>query len=171
LFSLRLLSENRFTLFGRRSSAVFCVDLTALQTAQLTRLNRNRINRFYQAFRQRIFMGCRRRDVYVWRCESRWEFVWSKVNSDGWPGYDGLVELGFGHMRVNHSKQEFVRNSVHINGIEGFGAWQKWDWQSLRASLLIPFICILKKLNVDTIIGMQTKKKSWLTIAWDKNPP
>jgi len=38
------------------------------------------------------------------------------INSDVWPGYDGLVELGFGHVRVNHSKDEFVRNGVHING-------------------------------------------------------
>jgi len=42
------------------------------------------------------------------------------INSGGWPGYDGLVELGFGHVRVNHSKDEFVRNGVHINGIEWF---------------------------------------------------
>jgi len=38
------------------------------------------------------------------------------INSDGWPGYDGLVELGFGHVRVNHSKDEFIRNGAHING-------------------------------------------------------
>jgi len=36
----------------------FSVDLMALQTAQLTRLNRNTINRFYAALRQRIFMTC-----------------------------------------------------------------------------------------------------------------
>jgi len=33
----------------------FSVDLTVLQAAQLTRLNRNTINRFHAALRQRIF--------------------------------------------------------------------------------------------------------------------
>jgi len=146
----------------------FSVDLTALQTAQLTRLNRNTINRFYQAFRQRIFMACeeempmsgvvevdeslfgarrvkgkRGRGAYgkttVFGIFERDGKVYTQIvsncskatlqaiirgkvdpdtviNSDGWPGYDGLVELGFGHVRVNHSKQEFVRNGVHING-------------------------------------------------------
>jgi len=42
------------------------------------------------------------------------------INSDGWRGYNGLVELGYGHFRVDHSKDEFARNGVHINGIEGF---------------------------------------------------
>ena len=36
------------------------------------------------------------------------------VNSDGWLGYDGLVDLG--HFRV--SKDAFAKGAVH--GIEGF---------------------------------------------------
>ena len=36
----------------------FSADLTALQTAELTDLNRNTINRFYLAFRERIFIAC-----------------------------------------------------------------------------------------------------------------
>ena len=44
----------------------------------------------------------------------------SVVNSDGWRGYNGLVDLGYGHYRVDHSKDEFARGRVHINGIEGF---------------------------------------------------
>ena len=42
------------------------------------------------------------------------------INSDSWRGYNGLVDLGYGHFRVDHSKDEFARNGVHINGIEGF---------------------------------------------------
>lgn len=42
------------------------------------------------------------------------------INSDGWRGYNGLVELGYGHVKVNHSRREFARGSTHINGIEGF---------------------------------------------------
>ena len=42
------------------------------------------------------------------------------INSDSWRGYNGLVGLGYGHYRVDHSKDEFTRGRVHINGIEGF---------------------------------------------------
>ena len=51
------------------------------------------------------------------------------INSDGWRGYDGLVDLGYGHFRVNHSKDEFVRGAAHINGIEGF-----WGLAKVRLS-------------------------------------
>lgn len=47
------------------------------------------------------------------------------VNSDGLRGYNGLVDLGYGHFRVDHSKDEFARGSVHINGIEGFWGMAK----------------------------------------------
>ena len=40
--------------------------------------------------------------------------------SDGWRGYNGLVDLGYGHFRVDHSRDEFTKGTVHINGIEGF---------------------------------------------------
>ena len=42
------------------------------------------------------------------------------INSDGWDGYDGLVDLGYGHFRVDHSNDEFGKGAVQINGIEGF---------------------------------------------------
>ncbi len=43
------------------------------------------------------------------------------INSDGWRGYNGLVDMGYGHMRVDHGKDEFARpDGTHINGIEGF---------------------------------------------------
>ena len=43
------------------------------------------------------------------------------VHSDGWGGYDGLVDLGYRkHYRVNHGHNEFARGKSHINGIENF---------------------------------------------------
>ena len=42
------------------------------------------------------------------------------INSDGWRGYHGLVDLGYGHVRVDHARDEFTTGTVHINGIEGF---------------------------------------------------
>ena len=53
----------------------------------------------------------------------------SIINSDGWRGYDGLIDLGYGHFRVNHSKDEFARGKIHINGIEGF-----WGMAKVRLS-------------------------------------
>ena len=47
------------------------------------------------------------------------------VNSDGWRGYNGLVDRGYGHFRVDHSCDEFARGPVHINGIEGFWGMAK----------------------------------------------
>ena len=32
----------------------------------------------------------------------------------------GRVDLGYGHVRVDHARDEFTKGTVHINGIEGF---------------------------------------------------
>src|SRR5438045_9801129 len=43
------------------------------------------------------------------------------IHSDGWRGYDGLVDVGYSkHFRGNHGANEFVRGPVHVNGIESF---------------------------------------------------
>lgn len=50
----------------------------------------------------------------------------SVVHTDGWRGYDGLVELGYDkHRRVNHGNDEFALGPNHINGIESFWAYAK----------------------------------------------
>jgi len=50
----------------------------------------------------------------------------SVLYSDGWRGYDGLVDVGYGrHFRVAHDRAEFVRGAVPINGIEGFWGFAK----------------------------------------------
>ena len=48
------------------------------------------------------------------------------INTDGWRGYDGLVDVGYDkHFRVNHGKDEFVRGNHHVNGIESFWSYAK----------------------------------------------
>jgi transposase len=50
----------------------------------------------------------------------------SIVHSDGWPGYDGLVDVGYArHLRVEHGRNEFANDQSHINGIESFWAYAK----------------------------------------------
>jgi transposase-like protein len=48
------------------------------------------------------------------------------VHSDGWRGYDGLVDVGYKkHLRVQHGKNEFANDRSHINGIESFWSYAK----------------------------------------------
>lgn len=51
----------------------------------------------------------------------------AEINSDGWKGYDGLVDVGYDkHYRVNHSKNEFSDfHGHHVNGIENFWSFTK----------------------------------------------
>lgn len=51
----------------------------------------------------------------------------STIYSDGWSGYDGLVDVGYDkHYRVNHGASEFSRGEgIHVNGIENFWSFTK----------------------------------------------
>ena len=50
----------------------------------------------------------------------------SVIHSDGWRGYNGLVDYGYKkHLRVNHGSDEFVKGNSHINGIESFWGYAK----------------------------------------------
>ena len=52
--------------------------------------------------------------------------VGSVIHSDGWRGYNGLVDFGYKkHFRVHHGKNEFVRGNSHINSIESFWGYAK----------------------------------------------
>src|SRR5712691_5699744 len=49
----------------------------------------------------------------------------SVICSDGWPGYDGLVDVGYDrHVRINKQKS-FTKGRAHINGIEAFWSFTK----------------------------------------------
>ena len=63
----------------------------------------------------------------------------SVINTDGWRGYDGPVDIGFEkHLRVNHGDNEFAGGERYINGIKSF-----WGYAKKR---LIKFNGIDKKL-------------------------
>ena len=48
------------------------------------------------------------------------------IHSDGWRGYDGLVDVGYAkHFRVDHGANEFAVGNRHINGIESFWSFAK----------------------------------------------
>lgn len=50
----------------------------------------------------------------------------SVIHSDGWRGYDGLVDVGYDkHYRVHHGQDEFTNGASHINGIESFWSFAK----------------------------------------------
>jgi len=54
------------------------------------------------------------------RSGARWSFG-SIIYSDGWRGYDGLVDRGHKkHFHVNQGQHEFARGDCPINGIESF---------------------------------------------------
>ena len=48
------------------------------------------------------------------------------IYTDGWRSYDALAIYGYNHKKVNHEKDEFVREGeIHINGVESFWSWTK----------------------------------------------
>lgn len=69
----------------------------------------------------------------------------SVINSDGWGGYNGLVDIGYGHFRVDHSRDEFVRGKAHINGIEGFWGYAKVRLVRFRGMHRQTFLLHLKE--------------------------
>lgn len=50
----------------------------------------------------------------------------SIIVSDGWRGYNGLVDVGYDkHLRIDKSKSFSNKHGVHINGIESFWSYTK----------------------------------------------
>jgi transposase len=157
---------------------LFAIDLDASQIAQVTGLNRNTVNRYLMAIRQRIAEFCEQQAPVLGEIELDESYfgprrvkglrgrgaacktivfgifkrqgrvyteivpdcsrstlqavirgrvsLESVIHSDGWRGYNGLVDLGFQkHFRVKHSENEFANERSHINGIESFWGYAK----------------------------------------------
>lgn len=50
----------------------------------------------------------------------------SIINTDGWRGYHGLVDMGYEkYFRVHPRGNEFARGMQYINGIESFWSYAK----------------------------------------------
>lgn len=72
--------------------------------------------------------------------------VAAMVNTDGWRGYDGLVDVGFDrHFRVRHGHNEFVFGASHINGIESFWSFAKARLQQFKGVPKHTFLLHLKE--------------------------
>ena len=69
----------------------------------------------------------------------------SMIYSDSWRGYSGLVDIGYGHFRVNHDNNEFARGTTHINGIEGFWGFSKSRLSKFRGMNKKTFYLHLKE--------------------------
>jgi transposase-like protein len=68
------------------------------------------------------------------------------IHSDGWRGYDGLVDVGYAkHYRVHHVANEFVRGTAHVNGIESFWSYAKRRLQKFNGVPAATFNLHLKE--------------------------
>ena len=73
----------------------------------------------------------------------------SIIHSDGWHGYDDLVDVGYDkHDRGNHSHDEFARGNRHINGIESFWSFAKRRPVQFNGVPENHFIFTRKRLNL-----------------------
>lgn len=197
------LSKHRVTKIIR----CFCLDIDASTAAELLRLNRKTINRYYRLFREYIFVHQMQAGPFAGMVEVDESYfgatrlrgrqgskrgrgthkqpvfgvierngrvyteiipdvtaatlqaairgrvsVESVIISDGWRGYDGLVDVGYDkHLRINKSKH-FAHSGVHINGIEAF-----WSFTKRR----------LAKFNgVKTYFQLHLKECEW---RWNKS--
>ena len=72
--------------------------------------------------------------------------VSAMVNTDGWRGYDGLVDVGYDrHFRVHHGQDEFAQGAAHSNGIESFWGFAKARLQQFRGLRQELFLLHLKE--------------------------
>jgi len=157
----------------RQLLRLFALDLTAVQIAELSGLNRNTVNRYLRLIRQAVALYCERESPFAGDVELDESYFGARrvrgkrgrgargktivfgvykrngrvyteiipnckkasiqaiirgkveltatIHTDGFRSYDGIVHMGYKkHYRIRHDRDEFVRGTAHINGIEGF---------------------------------------------------
>lgn len=68
------------------------------------------------------------------------------IHSDGWTGYDGLVDVGYAnHLRLKHRAHELATSQTHINGIESFWSFAKRRLQKFNGIPKHTFLLHLKE--------------------------
>ena len=160
----------------RESVRYFAADLIqrirppALQAATLSSLNRN-TNRFYRGLRERILLDCEARRPLFAVVEVDGGFFGAR-RVKGWRGYNGLVDLGYGHFRVDHSHPKNpslgrVRQTRRVRTPSG--GPQPWGCPRGRHRRLLgagkvqrlhtPSTCTSRKPNGGTTIAMPTSTK------------
>jgi hypothetical protein len=92
------------------------------------------------------------------------------INSDGWRGYDGLVDVGYSkHFRVHHGQDEFVRGTHHVNGIESFWSFAKRRLQKLNGIPAATFNLHLKECEYRFNLRDKNLSQELLKLL-EKNP-
>lgn len=62
----------------------------------------------------------------------------TEIHTDELLSYGGLAKLGFTHKTIKHAIGEYVKDGVHVNGLEGF-------WSYLKRSISSTHIHVSKK--------------------------
>ena len=133
----------------RQVVRLFCDDLSAVQIAALSGLERKTVNRLLMDLRHRIAGFCEKQSPLKGEVEIDESYFGprqvytqivpnasrkalkqvikeridpsSTVYSDGWRDCDALIDWGYRrHYRINHARHEFAAGRNRINGIESF---------------------------------------------------
>ncbi len=92
------------------------------------------------------------------------------IHSDGWRGYDGLVDVGYAkHYRVHHGENEFAKGTHHINGIESFWSHAKHRLQKFHGVASHTFYLHLKECEYRFNNRNQNLQAELLKLL-DRNP-
>lgn len=59
----------------------------------------------------------------------------TQIVTDNYPIYDKLQSMGFGHEVIDHTKDKFVRGSIHTNTIENF-------WSCLKRTIKGTYVAV-----------------------------
>ena len=69
----------------------------------------------------------------------------TKIYTDGWRAYDGLITLGYKHYRIHHHEDEFARGKNHVNGSESFWSFTKRRLRKFNGIQKTKFLLHLKE--------------------------
>lgn len=90
----------------------------------------------------------------------------SVIHTDGWRGYDGLVDWGLDkHFRVNHGNNEFVKAPGMSTASSLSGAMPNIGWRSFMACEATSSSCISRKPSSASTTGTLTSTRHCLNCS------